>query len=126
MNNKKPQGSARDNGNNSNVAALKKYAVIAGERVALPVDARFYFQDKRGLWFWSKRKPRVMEGDWTPNKSPVEVRTEAGFKRCLVTEPAREGHNAWRDTVNRAVNLENRPLAMNAEDQLDDWLKVGN
>jgi hypothetical protein len=98
-----------------NVSALKKYAVIAGERVALPVDAKFYFQDKRGLWFWSKRKPRVMEGDWTPNKSPVQISTEKGFRRCLMTPAPDACDDAWRETVTRAVNLDNRPLAMSPE-----------
>ena len=97
------------------VTALKKYAVIAGQRVALPVDAKFYFQDKRGLWFWSKRKPRVMEDDWTPNKAPVQINTEQGFKRCLITTPADARDEAWRNTVTRAVNLDNRPLAMSPE-----------
>ena len=97
------------------VTTLKKYAVIAGERVALPVDAKFYFQDKRGLWFWSKRKPRVMEDDWTPNKSPVQIDTEQGFKRCLMTRLMDSREEAWRNTVSRAVNLDNRPLAMSPE-----------
>jgi hypothetical protein len=111
--------SHEENSNNTeaqrNVTALQRYAVIAGERIALPVDAKFYFQDKRGLWFWSKRKPRVMEGDWTPNKSPVQISTDKGYKRCLMTPTADSREEAWRDTVTRAVNLENRPLAMSPE-----------
>ncbi|MFB3077209.1 MAG: hypothetical protein ACE1Y4_04300, partial [Lysobacterales bacterium] len=79
----------------------------------------YYFQDKRGLWFWSKRKPRVMEGDWTPNKSPVQINTEQGFKRCLMTPATDSCDEAWRDTVTRAVNLDNRPLAMSPE--LDEF-----
>ena len=98
-----------------NVTTLKKYAVIAGERIALPLDAKFYFQDKRGLWFWSKRKPRVMEDDWTPNKSPVQINTAEGYKRCLMTPPSSDSGDAWRETVTRAVNLEHRPLAMSPE-----------
>ncbi len=104
------------------VTGLKKYAVIAGERVALPVDAKFYFQDKRGLWFWSSRKPRVMDGDWTPNKTPVQVANEKGFNRCLITPLLDASKNAWKDTVMRTVNLENRPLAMSPH---LDKLKVG-
>ena len=99
---------------------MKKYAVIAGQTVALPMDAKFYFQDKRGLWFWSSRKPRVMEDDWTPNKTPVQVNNEQGFKRCLKTPTNSDSEQAWRDTVTRAVNLENRPLAMSPE--MDDLL----
>ena len=97
------------------VSEIKKYAVIAGERVVLPLDAKFYFQDKRGLWFWSKRKPRLMEDDWTPNKTPVQVKTEKGFKRCLKTAPIDSYDKAWRETVTRAVNLDNRPLAMSPD-----------
>jgi hypothetical protein len=92
-----------------------KYAVIAGERVTLPVDAKFYFQDKRGLWFWSNRKPRVMDNDWTPNKSPVQVNNDEGYDRCLITPICDARKGAWRDSVMRTVNLENRPLAMSPE-----------
>jgi hypothetical protein len=100
------------------VTQLKKYAMIAGQRVALPVDAKFYFQDKRGLWFWSTRKPRLMDGDWTPNKSPVQVNDEKGFDRCLITPIADARKDTWRSSVMRAVNLDNRPLAMSP--QMDD------
>ena len=98
--------------NKDNVEELKKYAIIAGERVALPVDAKFYFQDKRGLWFWSSRKPRVMEEDWTANKSPVQIETKEGFRRCLMTNPDNTAKGAWKRTVAAAVNLDNRPRAM--------------
>lgn len=104
----------------SNVSPLKKYAVIAGRRVALPVDAKFYFQDKRGLWFWSARKPRVKDGDWTPNKNPVQVNSDKGFDRCLITPMSDARKDAWVNTVMRAVNLDNRPLAMSP--QLDQLL----
>lgn len=88
-----------------------KYAVIDGRQVALPYDARFYFQDKRGCWYWSTRKPRVKGDDWTPNKMPVQVENEKGFLRCLIT-PARNAHEAWRDTVAQVVSADNMPLAM--------------
>ena len=105
------------------VTPLRKYAMIAGQRVALPVDAKFYFQDKRGLWFWSTRKPRVMDGDWTPNKSPVQVNDEKGFDRCLITPISDARSDTWRSSVMQAVNLDNRPLAMSP--QLDDLAVVG-
>ena len=89
---------------------MKKYAVIAGQTVALPMDAKFYFQDKRGLWFWSSRKPRVMDGDWTPHKSPVQVPNEEGYSRCLVTPIGQERSKSWRDSVAKPVNLEHQPL----------------
>ncbi len=89
---------------------LGKYAVIEGVQVPLPLDARFYFQDKRGCWFWSTRKPRVKGDDWTPNKMPVQINTEKGHHRCLIT--ARKAADAWRDTVMQVVSLDNMPLAV--------------
>jgi hypothetical protein len=88
-----------------------KYAVIEGRHVPLPYDARFYFQDKRGCWYWSSRKPRVKGDDWTPNKSPVQVHDEKGFPRCLIT-PARQASDAWRNTVTQVICAENMPLAV--------------
>jgi hypothetical protein len=105
------------------VTILKRYAVIAGKRVALPVGAKFYFQDKRGLWFWSQRRPRVMDDDWTPHKSPVQVNNDDGHDRCLITPISDARQEAWRDSVMRTVNLENRPLAMSPE--LDNF-RLGN
>jgi hypothetical protein len=115
--------SSVDEQTTAEVTKLKKYALIAGQRVALPVDAKFYFQDKRGLWFWSKRKPRVMDGDWTPNKSPVQVNDEKGSDRCLITPISDACRDSWRSSVMQAVNLENRPLAMSP--QLDDLAVIG-
>jgi hypothetical protein len=117
------QKSSADEPATAKVTRLKKYAMIAGQRVALPVDAKFYFQDKRGLWFWSKRKPRVMDGDWTPNKSPVQVNDEKGFDRCLITPITDACRDTWRSSVMQAVNLDNRPLAMSP--QLDDRTASG-
>ncbi len=89
----------------------EKYAVIDGRQVALPVDARFYFQDKRGCWYWSSRKPRVKGDDWTPNKAPVQIQSAKGHHRCLIT-PARAAADAWRDTVMRVISRDNMPLAL--------------
>ena len=91
---------------------LTKYALIAGQHVVLPDEAKFYFQDKRGCWFWSNRKPRVKDGDWTPNKSPVQINNEKGFHRCLITPTNEERRGSWRDTVMRVINLDNMPLAL--------------
>ena len=96
----------------SGAEGIEKYALIAGQHIELPTDARFYFQDKRGCWFWSTRKPRVKDGDWTPNKSPVQVSTEKGFHRCLITPSTSSRPESWQDTVMRVINLENLPLAM--------------
>ena len=45
---------------------LEVFAVIDGRKVFLPEDAHYVMQDRRGLWFYSKRKPRLSEGDWSP------------------------------------------------------------
>ena len=87
-----------------------RYAVIDGQQIPLPGDARFYFQDKRGCWYWSQRKPRVKGDDWTPNKSPVQVHTAQGYSRCLIT-PARRATDSWRETVMQVINSDNMPLA---------------
>jgi hypothetical protein len=99
-----------------------RYAVIAGRRIALPTDAKFYFQDKRGLWFWSKRKPRIKRDDWTAKKEPVQVCTEKGYNRCLQTEPAACSKH-WSKTLMQTVNLGLPPLASAPE--LDDLSRVG-
>ena len=106
------------------VKKLKKYAVIAGQSVALPVDAKFYFQDKRGLWFWSNRRPRVMDGDWTPHKSPVQVDNEEGYHRCLITPISDARKETWRNSVMRTVNLDHKPLTTSPELDLLN-LKIG-
>jgi hypothetical protein len=108
---------------NDNITKLNKYAVIAGQRVALPVDARFYFQDKRGLWFWSTRKPRVKKDDWTTNKQPVQVSTDEGHRRCLQTTPEQGRRQHWSQTLMQAVDLKNQPLFSAPE--LDELLAVG-
>lgn len=97
------------------VSLLKKYAVIAGETVALPVDAKFYFQDQRGLWFWSSRKPRVMDGDWTPHKRPVQVPNGECSSRCLVAPITEDKKNAWRQSVMRTINLGQQLLCSAAD-----------
>ncbi len=102
------------------VTELKKYALIAGQRVALPVDARFYFQDKRGLWFWSSRKPRIRQGDWSANKEPVQIDTEEGHRRCLQTSLDNRHSSNWRATVMQAVDLDVEPLSSAPE--LDELL----
>ena len=106
------------------VTALKKYAVIAGHRVALPVDARFYFQDKRGLWFWSKRKPRIKKDDWTTNKEPLQVCTDEGHSRCLQTPLDQGRRRHWSQSLMQAIDLKNQPLFSAPE--LDELLAVAN
>ena len=50
---------------------LEVFAVIEGKKVFLPEDANYIMQDRRGLWYYSSRKPRPKEGDWTPNKTSI-------------------------------------------------------
>lgn len=77
------------------------FAVIDGKKVFLPAEAKYVMQDRRGLWYYSTRKPRPKEGDWTPNKTSIACRNERGFVRALKTaSPAR-----WLDTCQRTVRM---------------------
>ncbi|HAN29422.1 MAG TPA: hypothetical protein DD808_06075 [Halieaceae bacterium] len=80
---------------------LEVFAVIDGRKVFLPEDARYVMQDRRGLWFYSKRKPRLSEGDWTPNKTSIACVTERGCVRVLKTEPAA----TWLETCQRTIRM---------------------
>ena len=82
-------------------AELEVYAVIAGKKVYLPLEAKYVMQDCRGLWFYSTRKPRTTEGDWTPNKVSISCRNEQGFVRVLKTET----RVPWLDTCQRTVRM---------------------
>jgi hypothetical protein len=77
------------------------FAVIGGKKVFLPADARYVMQDRRGLWYYSSRKPRPKEGDWTPNKTSIACRTETGCVRALRTDTVQE----WLDTCQRTVRM---------------------
>jgi hypothetical protein len=80
---------------------LQVFAVIEGKKVFLPEDANYVMQDRRGLWFYSARKPRPKEGDWTPNKTSISCRMEKGRVRVLQTE-TKQG---WLDTCQRTVRI---------------------
>ncbi len=80
---------------------LEVFAVIDGKKVYLPEDAKYVMQDRRGLWFYSKRKPRPKEGDWTPNKTSISCRTEQGFVRALKTDTVLP----WLETCQRTVRI---------------------
>lgn len=80
---------------------LEVFAVIDGHKVFLPKEARYVMQDRRGLWFYSKRKPRLAEGDWTPNKVSIACVTERGCVRVLQTKPA----STWLDTCQRTIRM---------------------
>jgi len=77
------------------------FAVIGGRKVFLPGDAKYVMQDRRGLWYYSSRKPRPKEGDWTPNKTSIACRTEQGYVRALKTDTERQ----WLDTCQRTVRM---------------------
>lgn len=77
------------------------FAVIGGQKVFLPAEAKYVMQDRRGLWYYSTRKPRPKEGDWTPNKTSIACRNEQGFVRALQTEAAVE----WLQTCQRTVRM---------------------
>lgn len=84
-------------------AELEVFAVIDGKKVYLPQDAKYVMQDRRGLWFYSSRKPRTSEGDWTPNKTSICCRTDGGFVRVLKTDTS----VPWLDTCQRTVRMVN-------------------
>lgn len=77
------------------------FAVIGGKKVFLPVDARYVMQDRRGLWYYSSRKPRPKEGDWTPNKTSIACLTERGYVRALKTDTVQQ----WEETCQRTVRM---------------------
>lgn len=77
------------------------FAVIEGQKVFLPPDAKYVMQDRRGIWYYSTRKPRPKEGDWTPNKTSIACRTDQGYVRALRTETRIE----WLQTCQRTVRM---------------------
>jgi len=77
------------------------FAVIEGKKVFLPSDAKYVMQDRRGLWYYSSRKPRPKEGDWTPNKTSIACRTDRGYVRALKTETV----SRWLDTCQRTIRI---------------------
>ncbi len=77
------------------------YAVIEGRKVYLPQEAKYVMQDRRGLWYYSTRKPRPKEGDWTPNKTSISCLTEQGYVRALKTDTRVE----WLQTCQRTVRM---------------------
>jgi hypothetical protein len=80
---------------------LEVFAVIEGKKVYLPSEANYVMQDRRGIWYYSTRKPRPKEGDWTPNKTSICCRSDGGCVRALKTEPVRP----WLETCQRTVRM---------------------
>ncbi|MDZ7784134.1 MAG: hypothetical protein U5K56_14740 [Halioglobus sp.] len=77
------------------------FAVIEGKKVFLPPEAKYVMQDRRGIWYYSTRKPRPKEGDWTPNKTSIACLTEQGYVRALKTASPVE----WLQTCQRTVRM---------------------
>lgn len=82
-------------------AGPEVFAVIEGKKVFLPAEAKYVMQDRRGLWYYSARKPRPKEGDWTPNKTSIACLTERGYVRALKTDTVAQ----WLDTCQRTIRM---------------------
>ena len=82
-------------------AGPEVFAVIGGKKVFLPAEAKYVMQDRRGLWYYSARKPRPKEGDWTPNKTSIACLTERGYVRALKTDTVAQ----WLDTCQRTIRM---------------------
>ena len=82
-------------------AGPEVFAVIGGKKVFLPAEAKYVMQDRRGLWYYSARKPRPKEGDWTPNKTSIACLTERGYVRALKTDTVAQ----WLDTFQRTIRM---------------------
>ena len=84
---------------NQSGSELEVFAVIEGKKVFLPEEAKYVMQDRRGLWYYSTRKPRPKEGDWTPNKTSIACLNEGGYVRALKTETVMPGLQTCQRTV---------------------------
>jgi len=82
------------------------YVVIANVIVELPSEAKWVFQDKRGLWYWRDKKPRVDGDDWNADKSPVCYVNEKGWTRPVKTPVLQP----WQTTAVQATMPKLRPL----------------
>ena len=86
---------------NAPAQGTEVFAVIDGHKIFLPSEAKYVMQDRRGLWYYSTRKPRPKDGDWTPNKTSIACKTAQGFVRALRTDTRVE----WLDTCQRTVRM---------------------
>lgn len=84
--------------------AADVYAIIEGIPIALPGDAKYICQDKRGCWFFCARRPRIKDGDWTPNKTPIQLMNERGqlSARVLITDTKSNWSTTLQTTIKRA------------------------
>lgn len=76
-------------------------AVIEGQLIDLPPTAKYVMQDARGSWYWSPRRPRIKEGDWTPNKWPIQpLRPDGRYEPSVIQTPITI---PWTDTLQRTI-----------------------
>jgi len=75
------------------------YVIINRDKVVLPNDAKFVMQDKRGIWYYTSRHPRIKNNDWTPNKLPIQVKNNKGYVRPLMTD----ADSNWANTVQATI-----------------------
>ncbi|MFA0809542.1 hypothetical protein [Microbulbifer epialgicus] len=80
------------------------YAIIEGIPIALPSKAKYICQDRRGCWFFCTRRPRIKDGDWTPNKVPIQMINESGrlIAKVLITSPNINWTKTLQTTIKRA------------------------
>lgn len=92
--------------NSRNLANV--YTIIDGIPIALPQDAKYVCQDKRGCWFYCARRPRIKDGDWTPNKHPIQLQTASGqlTSRVLITDPK----GPWKKTLQTTIKKAQLPI----------------
>lgn len=83
----------------SSASLNEAYAVIEGVVVKLPKSAKYICQDKRGCWYYCGRRPRIKDGDWTPNKSPIMILNDQGHQRVLITEVK----GSWKTTLQMPI-----------------------
>ena len=85
------------------------YAVIDGQIILLPADAKYVCQDHRGSWFYCTRRPRIKDGEWTPNKIPILLKSSRGDLRPSVLQT--ECRIPFVETLQRTIT----PRAVEAE-----------
>ena len=91
---------------------IEVFAVIDGRKIYLPEEAKYVMQDRRGIWFFCKRKPRISEGDWTVNKTSIACRTNRGLVRALRTDT----DSPWLNSCQRTIRVVSRDSGRAAQD----------
>jgi len=86
------------------------YAVVSGIPVELPKKAKYICQDRRGSWFFCMRKPRIKNGDWTPNKVPIQVANSSGTLLVQVLQTPVVG--SWKKTLQTTVKKCQLPVSL--------------